>query len=1171
MDERVTPDPDPGRGSPTGSLAGTIEDQRSPAAVLPTVVAVVVTHNPGPWFEEALASLVGQEYPNLSILVFDTGSDVDPTHRIAEVAPRAYVRRLQRNQGPGAAVNAAMSMVEGAPFFLICHDDVALAPNVVRLLVEEAYRSNAGIVGPKLVRWDQPDALLAVGMGADRFGAPFPLCERGELDQEQHDGVRDVFFVPGSCFLIRSDLLRALGGFDEAMSFHGEDTDLCWRAHLAGARVLVAPSARVRHVEALGERRRDDRRKLQTRHRLRMVMTNYGWFYLLGELVQQAVLTIVEVVFAAVTGRVRHVRDLLGAWAWNLRRLGSVLAKRRRVKAARQVTDLEVRRLQVRGSARLTGFLRGQVGSGDVNATLGDSLRQWLTRRGAGAHPHNAIAGLLVAFVVLFGSRHLLTRTLPAVGEFGLFPDHARDLLRGAWSDWSTSGVGANAQPPTGLGLFGLVGLLFFGGTGLARLVLIMGTIPAGLLGAWKLGSFAPHSRGKAAALLAYAANPLPYNALTNGRWAALACYAVLPWTVASLARAGGIEPFAGPAAGTRGQFVRSTAAIGVFVAALVALYPPAAGVVGLTAVGLLVGSLLAGDRAGSLRLAASGVTGIALGLALHAPWLIAAWNAQDPDVRTVGSVGGADQLALHDLLRFHTGRIGGSLIGWGLLVAGIAGLAIGRSWRLSWAVRGWSLYVVPMAVIVAVQSGLLDMALPPAEVLLAPACVGIAVAAAAGMAAFDVDLSAYRFGWRQLAGVGAAAGLVAALAPLVAGSINGRWQMPRGGYNRVLSFVADEQTSTGPFRVLWLGADDVLPVSGWPVGDAETNYATSYGYPTVRGAVWTGPETDATEIIPQALERARNGGTNRLGQQLAPAAIRYVVVVDRLAPTPFESLEHPAAAWIDATMSSQLDLAEIDLNAAMRVYRNTAWLPTVAVVAADVQTADQLPLPDTLEPASPALSADGFQRYDGNLDDTAVDGAGVVHLAEAFDPDWKLTVDGVSAPASVGFGFANRYEVANAGPATLRYQTSPMTAIIWFAQLIAWLLVVIVALRGLSLGKARRRDLPVAAPATPDASTPPILAPMQARASDDVGATDEAASVDEARVEPAAVGDVTDTMADPPSDDPSGDDPSGDDPSGDDPSGDDGRLDEVPVDAAPLDHGFADDGADELDWDGGP
>ena len=66
------------------------------------------------------------------------------------------------------------------------------------------------------------------------------------------------------------------------MTFHGEDLDLCWRAHVAGARVVVAPAARVGHLEALGRRRpKDDRRRLQTRHRLRALLTCYGPFHLI--------------------------------------------------------------------------------------------------------------------------------------------------------------------------------------------------------------------------------------------------------------------------------------------------------------------------------------------------------------------------------------------------------------------------------------------------------------------------------------------------------------------------------------------------------------------------------------------------------------------------------------------------------------------------------------------------------------------------------------------------------------------------------------------------------------------------------------------------------------------------------------------------------------------------
>src|SRR5262249_45384637 len=141
--------------------------------------------------------------------------------------------------------------------------------------------------------------LVQVGLGADKFGAPSPLIDRGELDQEQHDSVRDVFFVPGGAVLVRADLFTTLDGFDPGIDFLGEDLDLCWRARVAGARVLVAPPATVAHRMAPDERRdTSDRRRLVLRHRLRTMLTCYGRAHRLRVVPQALVLAVLETLYA---------------------------------------------------------------------------------------------------------------------------------------------------------------------------------------------------------------------------------------------------------------------------------------------------------------------------------------------------------------------------------------------------------------------------------------------------------------------------------------------------------------------------------------------------------------------------------------------------------------------------------------------------------------------------------------------------------------------------------------------------------------------------------------------------------------------------------------------------------------------------------------------------------
>ncbi|HEX2698796.1 MAG TPA: glycosyltransferase family 2 protein [Acidimicrobiales bacterium] len=1039
----------------------------------PPVVVVVVTCDSGPWLEEALEALAGQDYPNLSVLVIDAGSAVDPTPRVAAVLPGAFVRRLAGNPGYAAATNEALGLVEGASHFLLCHDDVAPEPDVVRLMVEEAFRSNAGLVTPKLVDWDDPQRLLQVGMGIDKSGAPHALVDRGELDQEQHDAVRDVFVAPGGCTLVRADLFTSLGGFDHEMHLYGEDLDLSWRAQIAGARVVVAPAARVRHREAMSAGLRSPgggpapaalaslrrmARPFVLRHRLRAVLKDYSFWHLVRVLPQVALLAVAEMLFGLMAGHTATARDTAAAWTWNLRRLGELRVARRAVRASRQVPDGAVRLLQVRGSARFNGFLRGQLAGERIRRRTRGAMarargleRDDEERQAVGL---SLAVGGAVALVLLAGSRHLITRGIPAVHQLAPFPG-AWSLLRSYASGWNQAGLGSEAPAPAAFGLLGVAGFLLGGATGLLRTLLVVGALPVGAVGAVALAAPLGSQRARLAALVVYVAIPLPYNAIAGGRLFGVLAYAIAPWVLRSLLRATGIPPFSGPDDDGRGVR-RVVFPLGVLVAVSAALAPPLVLLVALTAAGLALGSVVAGELGRASRAAAAALGAIGVAAVLLFPWSVdfVLPGRQLSAVTGVGS-GGSGALGLGALVRFETGPLGAPPVGWVFVVAAALPLLVGRDRRLQWAARMWMVAITCWGVAWAGARGWLHVGTPASEVLLAPAAAALALAVALGLLAFEVDVPGYSFGWRQLAPTATLVAVLLGAVPVAASALDGRWHVPSDDFAGSLSWMP-EQRAAGAFRVLWLGDPQALPLTGWRLSDGLA-YATSRdGAPDVRD-LWSGAAPHATQRVADAVQAARADGTTSLGHLLAPAAIRYVVVPLRTAPARLTgnlpSAFRPPPPDLPAALDAQIDLKKLQGDAALLVYENAAWAPGRSKVAAETLAAGAgglAALRDVQLAGSPPVlpSVRTPTRFSGPL--AAGD---TVLLSEGASSHWSLRVAGRSAPRTKAFGWANGFTAPASGGATLRYRTPLVRYGAIVVELAVWALVI----RTLIAGRRRR------------------------------------------------------------------------------------------------------------------
>ena len=1084
----------------------------------PPVVAVMVVHEPDRvvsaptgWFDEVLAGLARQDYANLRILVLLVGDADELPARIAAAVPKAFVRAVDVGDSFGRTANQVLRLVEGDNgFFCFLHDDVALEPDAIRVLVEEMYRSNAGLVGPKLVDWDDPTVLRHVGYGVDRFGEVDPLVEPGETDQEQHDAVRDVFALSSACLLVRADLFRSIGGFDEDISFHGEDVDLCWRAHHHGARVLVAPSAKGRHLGRLAERRPDlDHEALTARHRLRTVAALTGARRLPVLTVQLVVVTLGQFVVGMLSGRVsRAVAGVRGLFAV-VPRVPRILARRRAVAAGRLVPDREVTGLQLRGSARVAAWMRARDARPESQRAGG-----WAWRERSGASV--AVGWIVVVVFVVAGARELLAGGVPAFGQFLPFDDSPRRMLDAYVSGWNPQGLGSTGASPTGLGLIAIASAATLFHMGLLHTLSIVGLVLVGALGAWRMTGAFSTTRARLTTTIVYVAVPLSSQLLSVGRWGALVVFAGTPWSIDL------IRSFAGLGPGPRDEVGERTVsfgarrhvqvlAAGVLVAAVVVAFEPSYLLVLVaTTVLLAVATLLTGAPAlAPVRMLVAGVVAAAGGALLNAPWLgrlvgDGGWTA------FVGPPTPGDRgWSVLELATFDVGNGQAVLLAVALHVPVLTSVLLGRGWRLGWAVRAAALVVGFGWLAVLDDGGSLPFRLPEAGIVLVPVAIGVAIAAGCVVASFELDVRGGSFGWRQPLALVSVLAVAVGCVPALFAVGSGRHETPVTTMVDLLGQLPDT-ADQGDYRVLWVGSQDVVPVTPW-------SYAPGIGYAVTEGPDLTVDDVFAhrpgpgTEQVRDALDAIAAGTTTRAGRLLAPLSVRYLIVplVDGAVSTVDDPVP-PPVGLLDA-IGDQLDLAEVYSPPNFAVFENRAWVPMRSVLTsggADASRDAGLPAlaQSDLSGATPIMvDADHLAAADAPVP------AGTVHLAVPSDDRWTLTVDGVAVDPRPAFGVTMAFDVDTAGTARIEYVTSRGLQLVLLAQLIAWVLVALAA-SSVRLRRAPSGSRRGAVEAEPVFSMDPILgSPMPTAELAERLADEEAPVVASVDAEPVADGSVAD------------------------------------------------------------
>jgi GT2 family glycosyltransferase/glycosyltransferase involved in cell wall biosynthesis len=213
----------------------------------PALSVIMVLFNKFELTMLALASLRDNFHGVIELILVDNDS-TDDTRRISSYVQGAKIIRNTSNIGFLRASNLGLEYAT-APALLYLNNDVELGHGAIAVALARLNSAeDIGAVGAKIVRTN--GLLQEAGSIIWNEGTTIGYMRDASPLAAEANFLRDVDYCSAVFLMCRAELVRQMGGFDEAFApAYFEDADLCVRVIEAGFRIVYDPDAVVHHLE----------------------------------------------------------------------------------------------------------------------------------------------------------------------------------------------------------------------------------------------------------------------------------------------------------------------------------------------------------------------------------------------------------------------------------------------------------------------------------------------------------------------------------------------------------------------------------------------------------------------------------------------------------------------------------------------------------------------------------------------------------------------------------------------------------------------------------------------------------------------------------------------------------------------------------------------------------
>lgn len=208
---------------------------------------IIVNYNGKLLLKECLTSLRKQSYNRgeFETIVVDNGSNDGSVEYIKREFPEVSVIENRRNLGFAKACNSGIRYSSGE-YIALLNNDTEVDRNWIEELANAVSLNEDVALGSSKIKLYGTNIIGSAGGCLNIFGHPIDRGF-GEEDKGQYHHYAFVTHASGCAMLVKRDVLKKVGLFDEDIFLYHEDVDLSWRAISLGFKIIYVPTAVVYH------------------------------------------------------------------------------------------------------------------------------------------------------------------------------------------------------------------------------------------------------------------------------------------------------------------------------------------------------------------------------------------------------------------------------------------------------------------------------------------------------------------------------------------------------------------------------------------------------------------------------------------------------------------------------------------------------------------------------------------------------------------------------------------------------------------------------------------------------------------------------------------------------------------------------------------------------------